>query len=89
LCEQQAQYDTVQTGVVEPGGCMSLGSQLFPGGMARSPRSRFEFCINKFKQRYYYIGSIIKVNRLMKKMFHSFSTCACAPPPLRIRFFHH
>jgi len=68
------------------GGPHGLGTHFFLGGPG-PPLSQFEFCQNKLNNTIS-IGSIAKVNRLMKKNSIDFLTCTCAPtlkevpPPL-------
>ena len=48
---------------------MGLGSHFLAGPV--SPVLHFEFCLNEFKQ-HNWVGSIVKVNLLLKKKFHNF-----------------
>ena len=56
------------------------------------PLLNFELCLNRSKEHNWY-GSVVKINRLMKKTVHNFLTFTCVPtfkmvpPPLSI--MHH
>jgi len=64
--------------VEDPGECM---------GLAPPTLLNFKFCLNRLSNKIR-IESSTKVDRLMKKMFHSFLMCTCFPPHWK-RFLHH
>jgi len=64
-------------------GRMSLGTPDFFCGVL-TPHLNFEFCLNTVSlSNTTGIGSIVKVNRLMKKTFHSYFEVHLCPPPLK------